>query len=140
MKSKNHNLKGTVTLNIYSIHISTYTVPILFIYKLYRCKRNTVIGLSSINNYHIQFYQTCTFIKKYSIEFSYLMLPTYVQVNIESLPMDDLIRTAVEKNDPVLLICNLRERWASYQPIVSEIKKLSERYLIYEFKQTYYYM
>lgn len=48
MKSKNHNLKGTVTLNIYSIHISTYTVPILFIYKLYRCKRNTVIGLSSI--------------------------------------------------------------------------------------------
>lgn len=48
MKSKNHKLKGTVTLNIYSIHISTYTVPILFIYKLYRCKRNTVIGLSSI--------------------------------------------------------------------------------------------
>nr|XP_034326279.1 golgin subfamily B member 1 isoform X1 [Crassostrea gigas] len=51
-------------------------------------------------------------------------------VNIESLPMDDLIRTAVEKNDPVLLICNLRERWASYQPIVSEIKKLSERHAV----------
>uniref|UniRef100_K1P5C5 Uncharacterized protein n=1 Tax=Magallana gigas TaxID=29159 RepID=K1P5C5_MAGGI len=52
------------------------------------------------------------------------------EVNIESLPMDDLIRTAVEKNDPVLLICNLRERWASYQPIVSEIKKLSERHAV----------
>lgn len=52
------------------------------------------------------------------------------EVNIESLPMDDLIRTAVEKNDPVLLICNLRERWASYRPIVSEIKKLSERHAV----------
>lgn len=55
---------------------------------------------------------------------------TGAEVNIESLPMDDLIRTAVEKNDPVLLICNLRERWASYQPIVSEIKKLSERHAV----------
>lgn len=54
---------------------------------------------------------------------------TGAEVNIESLPMDDLIR-AVEKNDPVLLICNLRERWASYQPIVSEIKKLSERHAV----------
>lgn len=52
------------------------------------------------------------------------------EVNIESLPMDDLIRTAVKKNDPVLLICNLRERWASYRPIVSEIKKLSERHAV----------
>lgn len=55
---------------------------------------------------------------------------TGAEVNIESLPMDDLIRTAVEKNDPVLLICNLRERWASYQPIVSEINKLSERHAV----------
>lgn len=45
MKFKNYNLKGIIILNIYLIYISIYIVLILFIYKLYRCKRNIVIGL-----------------------------------------------------------------------------------------------
>nr|XP_022333775.1 uncharacterized protein LOC111130825 isoform X1 [Crassostrea virginica] len=52
------------------------------------------------------------------------------EVNIESLPVEDLIGAAVERNDPVMLVQTLKERWRSYKPIVSEIRKLSERHAV----------
>ncbi|XP_061174011.1 reticulocyte-binding protein homolog 2a-like isoform X2 [Saccostrea echinata] len=52
------------------------------------------------------------------------------EVNVQSLPTEDLIRVAVQKNDPVWLVHSLRELWISYHPIVSEVKKLSERHAV----------
>ncbi|XP_062574353.1 uncharacterized protein LOC134236208 isoform X2 [Saccostrea cucullata] len=52
------------------------------------------------------------------------------EVNVQSLPTEELIRVAVQKNDPVSLVRSLRELWISYHPIVSEVKKLSERHAV----------
>ncbi|XP_048736051.2 uncharacterized protein LOC125651471 [Ostrea edulis] len=52
------------------------------------------------------------------------------EVDNQSLSSEDLIEPAVEWNDPVLLVQSLRERWIAYYPIVSEIKKLSQRHAV----------